>query len=495
MKMPTSQRGLRADLSEKSMDQGRNLVSALFMAVRTAQIHDSGNRAFVQAVDMVHRAAETLFASTGGFSLRFVEDVAFLNGRRIRFDTSGFAAIRTLRRILEQHELGGLTLRAPPTRHAMHRLVSAFGEPAGGASTDLRADLGTFDIDLHGVQRFADRGEARVDPRVFAVQCYAKLLLAVREQLVRLRAAREQDWRNEGGKPPRLRAVRVIQDLIELAGERPDFLLRMALNRTGADPLELAGANASVLAIAAGYAIGVPRGDLVDIGVAGLFHHLDEGAGLELPTSWTGAPTAIAQILSDGGIGPSSYLRALTVAERPTLGAAGARTSDPHPYAQFLGVIIAFGELTSDGTSQSPLDALATLWNDTSRFDRRWVDLLVNVLRAFPVGVEVILDDHQRARVLTHLGGSRWDRPMVQLEGPNGPERIDLMVKRDGRFERRILGTRYALEGTPGTAPKAGGDLQSGAGLGAATPQSFEEDDDPFAGALVDGALVDDLGD
>lgn len=474
---PEAARGLRRDLSEKTLDQGRNLLSALFMAVRTAQIHDSGNKAFVQAVDLVHRSAETLFASTGGFSIRFVDDVAFLNESRLRFDTSGFAALRTLRHILERHDLGGLTFRAPPTRAAIHRLISAFGEPAGGASEDLRADLCTFDIDLHGVQRFADRpSEARVDRKVFAVQCYAKLLLAVREQLGRVEASRDRAWQSVGVKPPRLRAVRVIQDLVELCGERADLLLRLAMNRTGASPMELAGANACVLAVAVGYGLDLPRGDLVDIGVAGLFHPLDAGAGRPTPT---GAPTAIAQILSDGGIGPSSFLRALAVAERPMLSTPTARTSDAHPYAQLLGAVIAFGELTTGDRRRSPLDALSLLWNDPGRFDRRWVDAMINVLRAFPVGIEVVLDDRRVARVLTHLGGSRWDRPMVQVSGPNGATHLDLMVKRDERFEHRILGTRYAIEGRTGSVPVA---PPSSPGLGSATPLGFDEDD-PFEGA------------
>lgn len=444
--------GLRQDLSDKTLDQGKNFLSSLFMAVRTAQIHQPGNKAFITAVDGVHRAAETLFASTSGFSVQFVEDVAFLNGLRLRFDTSSFGAIRTLRRIFEEHDLGGITMRTPPSRAAIHRLTILFSAPPRSESSEAdlvtKEELQELDIGLLGVQHFGDADpDFKVDRRVFALQCYAKLLLGIREQLERLRAAKKDGGRMTA-KPPRLRAVRVIQDLVELCDDRPDFLLRAASNREGAELIEVMGANSCVLAIATGYALGLPRSSLVDLGVAALFHHLDAGIGRPIPVDATGAPTAIAQLLSDGGVGPSSYTRAFLVAERPTLDAPRARTSDAHPYSRLLGVVVAYVQLTLGWGRERvmhPLDALAQLFNDRERFDARMVDLLANVLRAFPAGMEVVLDDGRRARVLTHAGGSRWDRPVVHvLDGDHG--NLDLMIRGAGRFERRIVGSRIFSE-------------------------------------------------
>ncbi|MEO1234669.1 MAG: hypothetical protein AAFZ18_37840 [Myxococcota bacterium] len=484
--------GLTRDLSERSLEQGRNFLSAMFMAVRTAQIHDPGNKAFIHAVDMVHRATDGLFASTGGFSVQFVEDVAFLNGVRLRFETSAFAAVRTLRRIFEQHDLGGITMRTPPSRTAIHRLILLFATSREGQQQITKEDLSEVDIGLLGVQQFADgAGNVQVDRRVFAVQCYGKLVLAVREQVERLRAAARTSS-PESRKPPRLRAVRVIQDLVELCGERPDFLLRLSSNRRGASAVELAGANACTLSIACGYALGFDRQSLVDLGVAALFHHLDTGLGRPLPVDATGAPTAIANLLAEGGMGMSSYTRAFVVAERPTLDAAptraegatdgraaepssgsspaerggerggspsrpGPRATGPeaHPFSRLLGVVAAYDQLTSGfGRIEPvhPLDALALL-HGHERFDRRLVDLLMNLLRAFPTGVEVILDNGQRARVHTQAGGSRWDRPVVSLPEEND-RHLDLMVRRDSRFLHRIVGTRVFVEaGAPRDEP------------------------------------------
>ncbi|CAN0565535.1 unnamed protein product, partial [Laminaria digitata] len=91
-------------LSRKAADLSKNLLSALFMAVRTAKIHDPSNAAFENAVQSVFRSAQALFQATGGFSLRFVEDTVFVNGSRLRFDASAYSTVRTLRHLMEEME-------------------------------------------------------------------------------------------------------------------------------------------------------------------------------------------------------------------------------------------------------------------------------------------------------------------------------------------------------------------------------------------------------
>ena len=42
--------------------------------------------AFEHGINMIRESADALYAATSGFSLRFVEDSAFLNGSRLRFE-------------------------------------------------------------------------------------------------------------------------------------------------------------------------------------------------------------------------------------------------------------------------------------------------------------------------------------------------------------------------------------------------------------------------
>jgi HD-GYP domain-containing protein (c-di-GMP phosphodiesterase class II) len=265
-------------VSAKTLELGRGFMSALFMGLRTAQIHDPQNQAFERAVNGVRVAADQLYAATGGFSISFVDESAFLNGVRLRFDGGMFDSMRTLRHILESKELGGIDLRAPPSYDAVRKLLLLFST-AEVKEEVSREDLIAAQIGVLGVQTFADqsRDGVKVDRRIFALQSYAKLLLAFREQQEKAMAGAH------GTHAPRLRAVRVVQDLVELCGDRADFLLRLGSNHAGAPIDELHAVNTALLSISIGHALGLQRPDLVDIGVAGLFHDIGRSEGREAP--------------------------------------------------------------------------------------------------------------------------------------------------------------------------------------------------------------------
>ena len=71
-----------------------------------------------------------------------------------------------------------------------------------------------------------------------------------------------------------MRAVRVLQNLIELCDHRADLLLRLSTNHEGAIPAVLHGVNVCMLSLALGRALGLTRAQLVDLGVGALFHHI-----------------------------------------------------------------------------------------------------------------------------------------------------------------------------------------------------------------------------
>lgn len=437
----------RPQLSRKAVDLAKNLLSSLFMAIRTAKIHDPSNSAFENAVQSVFRSAQALFQATGGFSLQLVEDTVFLNGSRLRFESSAFSTIRTLRHLMEEQDLGGLELMQSPNPTTIRNLILLF---TPGAQVDPKAQVELArDIKMLGVQRLVeDRPDIKVDRRVFAVQCYGKLLLAVREQLDRIAQARTCDWA-AGSGPPRLRIVRVLQDLVELGADRADFLLRLSTNAKGAEPVELHGANASLLAIVMGHALGVPRQALVDVAVAALFHHIGAVVDAQGGFVWDGrvCQASLARLLAETGVGQSSYLRALMIGEQTLVSAPNG--VQPHPYGRLIKVAATYERLTSGFGSAEPslhpLGALARMYNtEPNQLDRDLVDLLINVLRAFPVGCRVVLDTGETAVVSNQLGGARWDRPMVRVEGPN-PRIVDLTSMDRGRFAARITNTaRFA---------------------------------------------------
>jgi hypothetical protein len=419
-------------VSEKAVESAKAFLSGIFMGLRTLQIHDPSNRAVGNAIRTTFDAASTLYAATGGFKIQFVDGTVFLNGSRIRFDSGMYHSLRTLEAALRSKQVGGFAMSQAPSFDALETLIVELAREG-----DLRPGaLESLPIDALGLQAFGDdRGKVSIDRRLLAVQSYAKLILALREQLERGRLARA------GGRtiPIRLRVVRILQDLVELVGERPDFLLRLSTNLTGAPPEELFGVNTAMLAIAMGQALGLERRDLVDLAMGALFHHTPPG-----------------RMFAEAGVSRSSLLRAVVVAhhKKRADGRAKLRPRQPHLFARITAVASAYGRLVSGYGAKvpaqaGPLDALEVLMEDTSgRFDPDLVDLLINVLRAFPVGCRVVLETGEQAIVTSHFGGSRWDRPVVAVEGSRA-RNVDLMVADGGRFAHRIAATARYLGQAP----------------------------------------------
>lgn len=488
----------------KAHELARNFLAALFMGVRTAQIHDVGNRAFERAIELVRDAAEQLHRATGGFTVVFTDGAVFLNGHRLRVDGSAHEAMRTLARLLEQRGLGGVSLsswpRLPVLRALLVHLAGARDEAVAAGDQAAVREL------LVAPQALTDHaGGGLVDRRVFALQCYAKLVLVLRD--LRTQPAR--------GHAPRVRAVRLIQDLVELGSERADILLRLAHTHTGADADDLHGANVCVLSLALGQALGLARPQLVDLGVGALYHDVGRSPASAVPgaapagargLAWEDetaedalssltaddalslddddegsrartAPMALprhhhpeealgdaarahpwssfARVLAQAGTSRVGLMRAVIAGEHHI----GPRDVDlwgvPRPLPTLLSRIVAvadaydalIGGLASPVAEPlPPLEALASLLADADeRLDARCVDLLINVLRAFPVGAHVLLDSGEHAVVRSHAGGTRWDRPVVQVQGVDGPRSVDLMRRTGDRFLLRIVSTtRFA---------------------------------------------------
>ncbi len=439
-------------LSDKAVQLAHDFLSALFMGVRTAQIHDASNAAFVNVVHRVHQSATDLFASVGGFEVKVVEESFFLNGVRLRFHGKTYESMRNLRRILDSQEMGGFSLRNAPTYDAIRKLISVF---ATGAR-DGRQALAELDIGLFGMQRLADgAGPAKVDRRVFAVHAYAKLILGLREH-----AAVVEHAKIHGASEhvrARIRVVRVIQDLAELCSERLDLLLKLACNSEGAAPDELAAANACVLSLALGHALELPRRDIGDIGMAALFCTLGRRA-LPAPDSPPSALNAagLARLLSESGVGQGLYTRSMVLSEqvfRANSSVEGMRRA--HPFSRLVRVTIAYAKLTTGvdrpgGATMGPLDAMHALASDTSGWlDPRFVDLLINLLRAFPQGTPVVLSTGHPALV-AKPNLETFDAPQVRV-ATNPPTMLDLDPRTNPSSQ--IAFTQMFL----GTAPAQGG--------------------------------------
>lgn len=430
-------------VSERLNELSKNFVSALFMGLRTARIHSESNKAFEQAVRTIHESSRALHAATGGFRLVFVGETTLLNDARLRLDPSSMAVVRSLRSALESKKLGGLVVEQPPNYESSRGLLDLL-RAQGPIDEATRAQAG---VSLLGPQTFKDdgvRGPARIDPEERAIRVYAKLLIGLREHFKRF--GDEQEGISTGDLRP-LRLSRTVQDLVEVATMAPRALLVMANHDGDTWLAERHGANVCCLAIALGHTLGLDRSTLLDLGLVSAIHHMAVPADGRGRFDEAAVRSAFFRMLAEGGAGPSAASRISMLANhRRPVGSIDRGAGGPDLAARIIGLCATYQQLRTGFGLRRPVrseavDVLALLYRDQSgRFDPDLVDLLVNMLRAFPVGVEVILTSGGRGVVSSHGGARRWDRPViVQTE----PERrnLDLMARHGTVFVDTILGT------------------------------------------------------
>ena len=449
-------------LSDRAVNFAREFLSALFMSLRTAQIHDPGNNAYQSALTRLHQAADALFAASGGFEVRIVDESFYVNGTRLPFDPGSATAMRTLRELIEAQSLGGFSIESAPTVQGLLELIALIADRAGRETTGQEEELRRLNIGVLGPQRVVEEATTRVDRGTFAVHTYAKLILAIRDRV-----------RQIAGEPPEshavgsgeIKAVRVVQDLVELFSERIDLMLRLATNIDGANPEELHGANTCLLSIAMGHTLGFHRRDLGDIGTVALFHHLGPLiVGNDPRHHDLQASAALSRTLAESGAGNSLFTRAMIMAEQ--LSSAGTSPRTPHPFSRVLRVAAAYNRMVlgygvAGGGAVAPVDALASMRRDSSGWlDPNSVDLLINLLRVYPPGVQVLLQSGRYAVVSSPLN-ARLDRPLVRV-ATRPPQTIDLMAQQEGEFVDQIVGTQRLLGAAPAqgqatNAPATGG--------------------------------------
>lgn len=448
--VPPSPRGT---LTANAVERAHDFVSALFMAVRTAQIHDSSNTAFRSAIERTVRAAENLYGTTGGFEVHTAHGSIFVNRALLRFHGGSHDAMQRLQQLFTDRKLGGSSMRTPPTHRGMQRLVTLLARGTSFEASEHEALLGV-DIRLLGPQQIGSAGPVSVNRSLFAIHTYAKLALAYREHCA-LVAHRLASASEAPTLAPRIRVARVVQDLIELAGERLDLLLHLTMNRRGLQPEELSSVNGTVMSIALGAALQIHRNDLMDIAMVTFFlplgPRLAPGEGL-LESARRAA--VLAYLIQTGGSGPSSYGRAMMTFEQTVQDIAGDR---PHPFSRIVRAASTFARLISgygneSGRPPPPLQVFHTLMRDASgRLDPDLVDLMLNLLRAFPADCPVVLESGVFGQVL-RPNHERWDRPLVGLADGR---RADLSRREAGQFTARIDATPR-FRGTPMPAVAAG---------------------------------------
>jgi len=454
---------------------GKSLISQLFMVLRTVRIHDRGNQSVLVATEHLKDTLNTILGVLGQVKLEFVEDQVYLSDQRIRVDGVGQQNVRELAGEFNQRGLGGFTFTRSVNTQSLTELLLAFneagdkGEEAAAFMRDRLSELRDLAVELLGRRSFADEApqeELKIDPRLLALQTYAKAVIAVK------RFVNDLVEESEGGRGGiRLKLVRIVQDLVDLSDDRVNLLLKLMSIRDCTDYQYNHAVNVCVLSVAMGRALGLERGDLVDLGMAALMSDLgfaviapelaDKAGTLddaELEELHETTLAAVRVLLGKGAL-TRSAMRRMIVAFQHHIhydlngGYPQLEEQKPlHLFSRIVAICDAYDALTTTRPWReafSPDEALKILnQSGGTKYDPVLLRIFINLLGLYPIGTAVRLSSGEVGIVYhTTDDPKRFDRPFVRIlrDAQGSPvERTlirDLTEEEGGAFKYSIVET------------------------------------------------------
>ncbi len=257
--------------SEKLQGMGRALVSGLYMLIRSVKMYEPENAVFEKPLTQLQDLINQIVGREQRLELTAVGDSFYLNNMLIKVDLSALDNVRYLRRVLAAKDVGGVTLEGPVQLSELRNFIWIFSkeqvahiEEDGAPGRKLVAmKLARFSKLKERLNEQERGTEEKVDRKKYAMTVYARAVFFLRRYLKSVR---------ENAPIPTTRALRIVQDLVDLSFEQKTHFLGMTTAKGEADYLVFHQVNVCLFCIVFGGELGLTRAQLRDLGYIALFH-------------------------------------------------------------------------------------------------------------------------------------------------------------------------------------------------------------------------------
>lgn len=391
---------------------GRQLLSGLYMLVRSVKLYDPENAVFHRPLNALLETANLIVAKEGKLDLAVVNGSFYLNGQLVRVDQATLENLRQLAAEMEARQVGGFNLQRPTTISELRDFIWIFSKDQTQEVDEDGVDgrkLTAMRLTRWGkLKEKLDKqdDEGKVDRKKYALTLYARAIFFMDDHLKRMR---------EGKPTTPGKAARLVQDLIEITFEFPNQFLGMTGNGEGDQNLSYHLVNTCLLAIVFGGELGLSKHQLKALGLSALFN---EAVLVRLPPEYRlclqpqklppliqGTRVqlfheAAQQALAEPNAGKLQYLRALSAIQmnqpygEPIRDARGGirmvmPRGDPLYFSRILAIASYYDMLTSnaaDHQAYGPEIALELMWNNERwRFDPELLRAFIAVMGRQPI--------------------------------------------------------------------------------------------------------------
>jgi HD-GYP domain-containing protein (c-di-GMP phosphodiesterase class II) len=401
--------------NEKLQSLARSMVSGLYMLVRSVKMYDPENAVFQKPLHQLQDIVNQIIGKEGRLELTGVKESFYLNGMLVKVDLNSIENQRYLLAEMRAKDVGGFTLTKPVTVPELKNFVWIFAKEQSGTTEEdglsgrklLNMRVAKFSKLKEKLDKDMDNpGDMKVDRKKYAMTIYARAVFFLAKYLESVRA----------GKPINAsKALRLVQDFVDISYEQKTHFLGMTTMRREDDYLVYHQVNVCLMCIVFGAELGLTKPQLRDLGYIALFHdagmatlpeELSTKRGALSPEERVAVQKAplisVRNILMEKGFSRSTLLRVVTTFEHKTDFGTAVRDSRGNiqmiipktnlgAYAKIIAICDAYDALTSKRPyrdAYGPEVALMLMWTEMrNKFDPELLAVFMRVMAIQPVKV------------------------------------------------------------------------------------------------------------
>ncbi|HEX8821721.1 MAG TPA: HD domain-containing phosphohydrolase [Archangium sp.] len=402
--------------SEKLQTLARGLVSGLYMLIRSVKMYDPENAVFEKPLLQLQGIVNQIISKEGRLELVGVKDSFYLNNMLVKVDLNSIDNQRYLLGEMRAKDVGGISLNKPVTVPDLKNFVWIFSkEQSASSEEDGLAGRKLLNMKVAKFSRLREKlnrddlqnpDEQKVDRKKYAMTVYARAVFFLARYLDSVRA----------GKPlSTAKALRLVQDFVDISFDQKSHFLGMTTMKREADYLVYHQVNVCLMSIVFGQELGLTKAQLRDLGYIALFHDagmvtIPEGLSTKRGALSTEekaliqkAPLiSVRNILMEKGFSRSTLLRVVTTFEHKADFGTAVRDGRGNiqmiipktnlgAYAKIIAICDAYDALTSKRPyrdAYGPEVALMLMWTEMRhKFDPELLQVFMRVMAIQPVKV------------------------------------------------------------------------------------------------------------
>lgn len=442
---------------------GRSLVHSLFSASKTIQLHDLTNRAARRALSHLHGVIEDFLGLEDILSLRVTTDFVNVNGVRVNVDSQNFGPFRYMMDELRNRDVEGIDFERGVDEDEVGRFLKCFFQDIDKdqAFDTINSELAAKNVESIKIIQWVDREvhlrdvEAKIsrvkDVKNESNQVFFRTVSLVGEVLKGIERRRAIQFR---------KAERLTQQMVDIIQEDESILIGLSSIKVFDEYTFAHSVNVSILSMLIGDRLGLQKGDIARLGVAGLLHDIGK---TYVPQSILSKPGKLDEqewglmkyhtVFGAVELSRSKALREIADALFVAMQHHVHYNMNGYPqreggwnlrlFSRIITVADYFDAMTTTRIYQDPLTpdkALRFIVEKSGEvFDPFLAKVFVRAMGVYPVGTIVKLSTGEKAVVIRQNEDGIIHRPVVVLledgVAPDESEHVDLNRRRaDGRF-------------------------------------------------------------